>query len=67
MIEIFPEVWNAKGESEADLKAMEEALKALWNALSDSLFESLIESIPRRIEACIAAKRGIQSIRVRIS
>ena len=53
---MFPELWNAGGAGEADIKAMEEALKAAWDALPDSLFESLIESMPRRIQACIDAK-----------
>jgi hypothetical protein len=52
---MFPELWNTSGESEDDIRAMEEALCAAWEALPDSLFESLIESMPRRIAACIEA------------
>ena len=53
---MFPEVMNAKGESEEDRKALEEALKAAWLAIPDSFFESLVESMPDRIKACIEAK-----------
>jgi hypothetical protein len=52
---MFPEFWNISGESEADIKAMEEALCAAWETLPDSLFESLIESMPSRIATCIEA------------
>jgi transposase len=53
---MFPDIINAKGETEQDRKNVEEALSKAWDALPDSLFESLIESMPRRIEACIEAK-----------
>lgn len=55
VMEHFPEVWDAKGESEEDLKNMEEALKKAWLMIPTSFFENLIESIERRIKACIEA------------
>ena len=53
---MFPEVINAKGESEEDQKNLEEALKAAWLAIPDSFFDVLVESMPARIQACIEAK-----------
>ncbi len=55
VMEHFPEVQDAKGESEQDLKNMEEALKKAWHIIPTSFFESLIESIERRIKAVIEA------------
>jgi hypothetical protein len=55
VMEHFPEVWDAKGESEEELRRMEEALKAAWLIIPTSFFESLIESMERRIEAVIEA------------
>jgi hypothetical protein len=55
VMEHFPEVWDAKGESEEELQRMEEALKAAWLIIPTSFFECLIESMERRIEAVIEA------------
>jgi hypothetical protein len=52
---MFPGIWESNGESEEDLKNLEEALCTAWDALPNSLFESLVESMPRRIQACIEA------------
>ena len=52
---MYPDLWNAKGESEEDILAMEDALKAAWDALPVELFEKLVGSMPARIAACIAA------------
>jgi transposase len=49
VMEMFPEVWDGKGDTEEKLKAMEEALKEAWKAIPVSFFESLIESMPRRV------------------
>jgi hypothetical protein len=54
---MFPDIINAKGETEQDRINVEEALSKAWDALPNSLFESLIESMPRRIEAYIEANR----------
>ena len=53
--QMYPDLWNAKGESEEDILAMEDALKAAWDALPVELFEKLVGSMPARIAACIAA------------
>lgn len=53
---MFPEVINAKGDTEEDRAELEEALKAAWLAIPDSFFDSLVESMPARIQACIDAK-----------
>ena len=55
-LKMFPDVMNGSGDTEAHRTNIEQCLQAAWNALPDSLFESLIESMPRRMEACIAAK-----------
>lgn len=52
---MYPDLWNAPGESEEDILAMEEALQAAWEALPNTLFEALVGSIPDRIQACIDA------------
>ncbi|KAG0645718.1 Transposable element Barney transposase [Hyphodiscus hymeniophilus] len=49
------EVWDAKGDSEAELRKMEEALKKAWHLIPTSFFESLIESMERRVQAVIKA------------
>jgi hypothetical protein len=55
MCEMYPDLWNGKGTSEADLQVLEEGLCKAWDALPNSLFESLVESMPDRIAACIDA------------
>ena len=55
VMEYFPEVWDAKGESEEELHKMEEALKQAWLMIPTSFFESLIESMERRIKTVITA------------
>lgn len=52
---LYPELSNSTGESEADLVALEEALKHAWEEIPPSFFESLVESMPRRVAACIEA------------
>ena len=56
VIEEFPEVQDAKGESEVDLKNIEEALKKAWLLIPTSFFESLVESMSRRVQAVIKAE-----------
>jgi hypothetical protein len=55
-MKMFLKVITSTGKLEEDIKAVEEALKAVWDALLNSLFKSLVESIERRINACILAK-----------
>jgi hypothetical protein len=55
VMELFPELEFATGETEQDIKNLEEALTKAWDMLDDGLFESLVESMPRRIAACIKA------------
>jgi DDE superfamily endonuclease len=55
VMEHFPEVWDTKGESEEELRKMEEVLKQAWLIIPTSFFKSLIESMERRIKAVIAA------------
>jgi hypothetical protein len=54
---MFSKVWAVKEKTEQDQKNIEEALKKAWLALFDELFEKLVHSMPRRINACILAKR----------
>jgi hypothetical protein len=55
-MKMFLKVMTLTGKLEEDIKAVEEALKAVWDALPNSLFKSLVESMERRIDACILAK-----------
>ena len=56
VFEMFLELQNTRGVGEANIKAIEEALKAAQDALPNSLFESLIKSILQRIQVYINAK-----------
>ena len=49
VIEEFLEVQDTKGESEVDLKNIEEALKKAQLLIPTSFFKSLIKSISRRV------------------
>jgi hypothetical protein len=40
-MKMFLKVMESTGKLEEDIKAVEEALKAVWDALLNSLFESL--------------------------
>jgi transposase len=44
------------GHSEADWKALQDALQEAWLALPDSLIRRLVSSMPRRLAACRKAK-----------
>ena len=50
---MFPEIMKGRGESEEDIKTVEECLKAAWEALLNSLFEELVRSMKSRIDMCI--------------
>ena len=52
-LKMFPEIMNGRGESEEDIKRVEECLKAAWEALPNSLFEELLRSMKSRIDMCI--------------
>ena len=52
---MFPEIMNGGGQSEEDIKRVEDCLKAAWNALPNTLFEDLIRSMESRIKMCIKA------------
>ena len=51
----FPEIMKDRGESEEDIKRVEECLKAAWEALPNSLFKELVRSMKSRIDMCIQA------------
>jgi transposase len=55
-LKMFPEIMQSGGDSEEDIKQVEECLKAAWNALPNELFEGYIESMQRRVAMCIQAK-----------
>jgi cell wall assembly regulator SMI1 len=52
VIENYPELENASGVSEEDIKKLEKALIEAWDALPSLLFKSLIDSIEQRVNAC---------------
>jgi hypothetical protein len=54
-LKMFPEIMNGSGETEEDIRKVEECLKAAWDALPNTLFEDLIRSMEKRIKMCIAA------------
>ena len=54
-LKMFPEIINGGGQSEEDIKRVEDCLKAAWNALPNTLFEDLIRSMESRIKMCIKA------------
>ena len=54
-LKMFPDIMNGGGESEEDIRKVEECLIAAWDALPSTLFDSLIESMPCRISECIKA------------
>ena len=54
-LKMFPEIMNSGGESEQDIRNIEECLKQAWDALPNSLFEELIRSMEKRIKMCIKA------------
>lgn len=56
LCEMFPEVAADKSESEYSRQRLESCLQSAFDTLDKSLFDKLYESMPRRIEACIAAK-----------
>lgn len=55
VFEDYPELQTG-GKGEGDIQALEEACKEAWDNLPQKLLDSLIASMPRRVEACIAAK-----------
>ena len=54
-LKMFPEIMNSGGESEQDIRNIEECLKQAWDTLPNSLFEELIRSMEKRIKMCIKA------------
>ena len=56
-LKMFPEIMNGGGQSEEDIKRVEDCLKATWNTLPNTLFEDLIRSMESRIKMCIKADR----------
>ena len=53
---MFPEVMACKGQSEEDRARLESCLQAAWDTIPKEFFDALYQSMPRRVEACIAAK-----------
>lgn len=55
LVDQYPQLSESKGESEDDVKALEEALKDCWDQLPGETFDALYQSMPDRVEACIQA------------